>query len=161
MPRAYYDIYVVEGCVSLTIMSPVVQSAYALLLPVRVAARRIGMADRLCMAHFAIIVFGVAALIGPDADAMTLAVMFGLLTFLLCCLPIVRRGAWAEIRVILVSALSNLSTQQTLHHMLAFYRRASRLAGAPPVQSQSVYSVSHRGGSRLAFTSVCFPKRRI
>lgn len=109
------------------------------------------------MAHFAIIVFGMAALIGQDVDAGILLVL-GLAALAFAGYRVLSKvHTYVVAAAALLNALMNLIQQRTLHHMLAFYRRASRLAGAPPATSQSVYSVPNRGGSRKAFTSVCFP----
>ncbi len=133
-------------------------SWHGALLPRSISALRRGWGDRLCMAHFAIIVFGMAALIGQDVDAGVLLVL-GLAALAFAGCRILRKvHTYVIAAAALLQALSNLIQQRTLHHMLAFYRRASRLAGAPPAVLQSVNSVLGRGGSRKAFTSVYFSR---
>jgi hypothetical protein len=109
------------------------------------APLRWGWGDRLCAAHFAVIMFGLVALVGPahGAGAMLLAV--GLVAVM--CLAVhgaSHLGIGVRFGVRLVNeAWTALCTAQ-FSSVLQHLRRASRLAGAPPAAYEFVLPHVHR-----------------
>ncbi len=120
---------------------------------------RWGWGDRLCAAHFAMIMFGLVALVGPahGAGAMLLAV--GLVAVM--CLAVhgaLLVGSYACMRMWSAVEVWILPCVALVDDMLLFLRRASQLAGAPPAAEswQIIFQVRTGGESGNAFASAYF-----
>jgi len=96
-------------------------------------------ADRLLLAHFAIITFGLVAVIGSWHDPLTsLDVLFGLgalLTFV--CVGLWRPSQWLPMRWRRIECAMNtllyrLGRGRACQPLLLFIRRAHLACGAPP-----------------------------
>lgn len=112
------------------------------------APLRWSLGDRLCAAHFAVIMFGLVALVGPahSAGAMLLAV--GLVAVM--CLAVhgallIGNGAHIAVRGMIEEHALPCTVLPNV--MLRFLRQSSLLAGAPPAAEASKFSMNHAGGA--------------
>jgi len=120
-------------------------------------------ADRLCLAHFAVITFGLVAVIGSWHDPLTsLDVLFGLGALLaFICLGLWRLSRWLPVRwqhieCVINALLYRLGRGRACQPLLWFIRRAHLACGAPPKQA-FLSSCCHGMGVHMPTTGVESP----